>query len=37
MTDDDIMKLVPSEAGALRGEIRNLKSLADACDPGTVL
>lgn len=34
---DDIMKLVPPMAGALRGEIRNLKSLADACNPGTVL
>lgn len=37
MTNDDIMKLVPPGAGTLRGEIRNLKSLADACDPGTVL
>jgi len=37
MTDDYIMKLIPSQAGALRGEIRNLKSLADTCNSGTVL
>lgn len=37
MANDDIMKLVPSKAGALIGEIRNLKSLVDTCDPGAVL
>lgn len=37
MTNDDIMKLVPSKAGALIGEIRNLKSLADTCNHETVL